>query len=458
MLRSGDLAARLCGPPVAFFLLGRHDLADVVRPLLELCGDDLRHRRAVLCALMVSAAGATDPAQLQAWADEMQAIDDLEPTGLGGLMRWLALAWRGDFVASVEVCVKASLDPRIRQGTRDMFVGIATLDHFSLTDATDDPHGLIERALEVADRSDVAIHRVTCLLGAAWGLAGSDPDRSLRLVRRALDDIANVPALTRLTLPGSASRLLTRLDPRVAAQGLLEQLDATPSRRSFVDLIPLVYATALLHRLGHPSAGSALATMSVSPIAPYLSMMDFVDLARRASSTSNLVSLSELETMVREALTDIVNADDSAGGRRARLTGRPGSGHLATLTCVDATSAGHRANRRGEELGCIVCGLPQAHRCSVGSCEQRAGGEDPDGSGGDGVELVKGQWNCSGVSGCGATPLAVPGGEQGQAGVDEVERRGLSIRQPGVGDCVRRDRSAVRSVLDVGCRPGRWIG
>ncbi|MET0826974.1 MAG: hypothetical protein ABWZ89_10720, partial [Acidimicrobiales bacterium] len=61
-------------------------------------------------------------------------------------MHWLALAWRGDFTTSVEVCVAASLDPRLRQGTRDMFVGIAVLDHFSLTDATDDRHGLIDRA------------------------------------------------------------------------------------------------------------------------------------------------------------------------------------------------------------------------------------------------------------------------------------------------------------------------
>ena len=114
----------------------------------------------------------------------------------------------------------ASLDARLRQSTRDMFVGIAVLDHFSLTDATDDPHGLIDRALEVADRSDVALHRVTCLLGAAWGLAGREPDRSLQLVRRALDDIPDVPALTRLTLPGSASRLLdparSRASPRRA--------------------------------------------------------------------------------------------------------------------------------------------------------------------------------------------------------------------------------------------------
>ena len=42
-------------------------------------------------------------------------------------------------------------------------------------------------------------------------------------------------------------------------------------------------------------------------------MMDFVDLARRASSTGNLVSLGELDTMVRAALTDIVNDVDLPG-------------------------------------------------------------------------------------------------------------------------------------------------
>jgi hypothetical protein len=258
----------------------------------------------VLCALMVSAAGATEPNRLQAWADEMQAIDDADPTGLGALMRWLALAWQGDFATSVQVCVEASLDPRLHRSTQDMLLGIATLDRFSLTDATDDPHGLVGRALEVAGRSDVAMHRVTCLLGAAWGLADTQPDRSLDLVRRALDDIADVPALTRHTLPGGASRLLARLDPQVAAQGLLEQLDATPSYRTFVDLIPVLYATALLDRVGHPSARLALADFTGSASAPYLSMMDSVDLARRAAS-SHLVSLGELAATVRAALVEI---------------------------------------------------------------------------------------------------------------------------------------------------------
>ncbi len=305
--RQGDLAARLCGPPVAYFLLGRHDLADVVRPLLELCEGDPHRIRAVRCALIVSASGATDPAHLQAWADEIQAIDEREPTGLGGLMRWMALAWRGDFVGAIEVCVEASLDDRYHQDTRDMFVGIAVLDHFSLVGATDDPHGLLPRALDVAARSDVALIRVSSLLGAAWGLARTDPDESLRLVRRALADISNVPALTRLTLPGSASRLLSQLDPRVAARGLLAQLDATGERRSYVDLIPLFYAAELLHGLGHEVLGTTLERLTVSPIAPYLSMMDFVDLARRAFAASNPVPLGDLERGVREALAELAD-------------------------------------------------------------------------------------------------------------------------------------------------------
>ena len=304
----GRLAAALCGPPTAFFLLGRHDLADVVRPLLAVVGDDPRQRQAVLCALIVSAAGATDPDQLQAWADEIEATDRGAPTGLGGLMRWMALAWRGDFASAVRVCVEASHDEALAESTRDLFVGIAVLDHFSLTDADADDHLLVERALAVAERSEVALTRVACRLGAAWGLRTSDPGRALRLVRLALDDVDEAPALTRLTLPGSASRLVAQLDPAVAARGLLEQLDATATRRSFVDLIPLFYGATLLNRAGHPAADAALATVTVSAVAPYLSMMDVVDLARRAASVANPVSLVELEATVRVALAELAAA------------------------------------------------------------------------------------------------------------------------------------------------------
>ena len=85
---------RLCGPPVAFFLLGRHDLADVVRPLLDAVRRRRpRQRRAVLCALIVSAVRrAPIRASCRPGPTRSQAIDDASsPTGLGGLMRWLAL-------------------------------------------------------------------------------------------------------------------------------------------------------------------------------------------------------------------------------------------------------------------------------------------------------------------------------------------------------------------------------
>jgi predicted ATPase len=303
---SGDLGARLCGPPVAYFLLGRHDLADVVRPLVDLSAGDDRRTRAVLSALIVSASGATGGAQLQRWASRVRTIDHRDPTGLGGLMQWMAFAWRGDFAAAVDLCVAESLDRRYQPATRDLFVGIATLDHFSLVGATEDPHGLIPRALRVAERSPVALTRVCCRLGAAWGLAGTDPDESLRLVHRALDDIDDAPALTRLTLPGSASRLLTVLDPAVAARGLLTQLTAAGDRRSSIDLIPLFYAAKLLQGVGHPGLGETLQRVTVSPVAPYLSMMDFVDLARRAAAAEDSVPLRELEGIVHDGLVELV--------------------------------------------------------------------------------------------------------------------------------------------------------
>ena len=95
-------------------------------------------------------------------------------------------------------------------------------------------------------------------------------------------------------MPGNAARLLAQLDPRLAAQGLLEQLDSLPARRSFVDLIPLFYAVSVLERVGHPTAPEATASLTMSPIAPYLSMMESVDLARRASLASGTDSLGDL--------------------------------------------------------------------------------------------------------------------------------------------------------------------
>jgi predicted ATPase/class 3 adenylate cyclase len=305
--RSPEMAARLCGPATAFFLLGRHDLGDVVRPLLELCTRPA-DRRAVLSALVVSASGATDPAQVVRWVDEIEAVEADDPTGLGGLMRWIVLAWSGDFDGSVALCARSSDDERFGPATRDLFLGIAVLDQFSLTAITDDLHQIVPRALDVADRADMALTRATCLLGAAWAVAEQSPDWALELIGRALEVIPRAPALARLALPGNASRLLSRLAPDVAARGFLDQLDALPSRRAFVDLIPLLYALEFLRSGGQLPADVDLASVPVGPSAASVSMMDFVDLARRASRLGSPAAVSRLEDSVRRALCRIASA------------------------------------------------------------------------------------------------------------------------------------------------------
>jgi predicted ATPase/class 3 adenylate cyclase len=303
-LGSCDLAARLCGAPSAYFLLGRHDLAEIVRPMLDLCPDHLQ-RRSILAAMISSSAGSVAATELLAWTDEVEELDTLEPGGLAYIMRWLSNVWQGKFGESVDVCLRGADDPELPQSARDMLLGIAILDRFSLTDCVADLDSLVGRALETATRSPVALHRATCRLGAAWALASTDHERSLALVRLAMSDLILVPALPGLTLPGSAARLLAQLDPRTGALGLLERLNARPGRRSFVDLIPVFYGTALLARVGHPHAEPALATISRASAATYLSMMDVVDLARRAAAGSAPVSVTELETLVRIGLTDV---------------------------------------------------------------------------------------------------------------------------------------------------------
>lgn len=190
--------------------------------------------------------------------------------------------------------------------TRALFLGIAVLDQFSLTDTTDDVHRLVPRALDAADRAGMALTRATCLLGAAWAVAEQSPDRALELIGRALDVIPRAPALARLALPGNASRLLSRLAPDVAARGFLDQLDALPSRRAFVDLIPLLYAVEFLRNGGHELPDAELASLPVSPTAASVSMMDFVDLARRASRLGSPADVARLEASVRDALVRIV--------------------------------------------------------------------------------------------------------------------------------------------------------
>ena len=113
-----------------------------------------------------------------------------------------------------------------------------------------------------------------------------------------------MPALTRLTLPGSASRLLANLDAQTAAQELLDHFDVAPSRSRSSTSCRCSTPLTLLDRVGHPAASATLATLSVSPVEPYLSMMDALEYATQISTSGNL-SLLDLESTVRAALADV---------------------------------------------------------------------------------------------------------------------------------------------------------
>jgi predicted ATPase/class 3 adenylate cyclase len=306
---SSALAARLCGPPTCFFLLGRYDLSDVLEPLLDVC-DDETSRRAVVTTIAVASAGGADPLEVRRWCDELVAMDQGRRSAAGALVEWMALSWEGKVDAAVEHCLQAAEDERFSQDTRDLFLGIATTDCFSLTETTANAEQLAARAIEAARRTDAGVQRVTCLLGAAWALLATEPDRSMSLTQEAFRGMPHLPSFLQRTLPGNAARLLTRLDTRSAAIDLLDRLDGEAHPSTYVDLIPAFYATELLHQLGNPRAGVALATLAASPLASYLTLRNFDDVAMRASEQFEPVSLDELTDLLRSELRAIASPDE----------------------------------------------------------------------------------------------------------------------------------------------------
>ena len=227
-------------------------------------------------------------------------------------MRWLASAWRGDFAASVVVCARGRRPTsRLsrRRGTCSSPSPCSTTSAHRRRAPT--TYGLVPLALEVAARTDVALTRVSCLLGVAWAARRPRSRPVGRPRAAALDHIADVPALTRLTLPGSAPRGCcrgsTRRSPREA---LLEQLAATPTPALLRRHDPPVLRcrTARASRPS-PTPPRAFGTVAAHRPAGAGSMMDFVDQARRASASADAVSLRALEATVRRGLAEVARLD-----------------------------------------------------------------------------------------------------------------------------------------------------
>jgi predicted ATPase/class 3 adenylate cyclase len=323
---SSDLARRLCGPPTSLFLLGRVDLHDVLVPLLDVCADPSA-RHAVVRAVAVVCAGGADPGQVRKWSDELNQLEGDQPTGAAQLVEWMALCWEGRIADAIDLCLRAADDRRLAQDTRDLFLGLAMTECFGRPPCALDADVLAARALEAAGRTDVGGQRVTCLLGAAWALHGHEPNRAMSLTHEVFRALPDLPASLQRTLPGNAARLMTRMDTASAACHLLERLDAVQHPSSYVDLIPAFYATELLHRLGNPLAGPALATLAASPIASFLALKNFDGIACDAAARFAPIAVPDLIRQLREELSVLADADEQAAHASSRAEAPPISPH-----------------------------------------------------------------------------------------------------------------------------------
>ena len=264
-------------------------------------------RRAVLSAMLVSASSSTDAAEprglgARGRGDRRARSRPGSAASCGG---WRS-AWQGDFVSSVRVCLEPRADDTAPGAGRSATCSSAS--RCSTTTASPPARrsreGLVDRALEIADRTDVALTRVLCRLGAAWALVAVDPNR-LRSTSSdsALDDVASDP---RAHPPGAARERGAAPErarsQRCAAKPCSSRWTVARPRRSVRRPRPAPLRRRPA-RAGRAGGGSGGARARAGPAARAdLSMMDFVDLARRASSRAIPASILEFESTVRERL------------------------------------------------------------------------------------------------------------------------------------------------------------
>ena len=179
-----------------------------------------QHAEPCCSAMLVSASGATDAADLRAWAARSRRSTTVDPTGLGGLMQWVALAWQGDFLSSVRGLRRGvrrpapvaggarpvrrhrrarPLQPHHRRGGA-VGAGRAGPRHRR-------PHG--GRAHEGAVPARARPGRWSPTSRAAPSSSSTRPSTTSPAI----------PALTRLALPGSAAPAAERARPGGGGQG-----------------------------------------------------------------------------------------------------------------------------------------------------------------------------------------------------------------------------------------------
>ena len=282
------------------------------------------HRRATLCTLMVAAAGTTDPEQLQDVGRRDGRARRAAPDRASAAS---CSGWPASGTAtSTAPSPSASPGPTTsatRPTTRDLLLAIGGAGPLQ-------PHRGHRRTRTGSSSGPWPAPSARRwpwrasppASGAAWGLAATAPDRCVDLVHLAMADLDDVPALTRLTLPGSAFRLLAGLDPQVAARGLLDQLDARPDPSDLRRPDPAVLRGRAA-RPGRPPGGRRRGgrggrTGGTAPVDDGLRRAGPADgvvgTARTTSGTS--------ETAVREALGEIAGRRRAPASVRRRAIGR----------------------------------------------------------------------------------------------------------------------------------------
>jgi hypothetical protein len=161
--------------------------------------------------------------------------------------------------------------------------------------------GCLDRALAIAERTEVPVVRLVSWIALAWALAETDPSGSATFTKAALDAHEPLPVYHRRLTASFLGRFLIGQAPSVAAGVLTRYLEAgdsadtrtarrIPTDRAglgadLADGVALATAIALLGRCGHPLADDGVATLAHGPSRSYLAVLVPARPAAPSSST-----------------------------------------------------------------------------------------------------------------------------------------------------------------------------
>ena len=269
--RRSDLIGPLAGDAAAFLVMGRPAIADGIERALDI---GLADREQVLIAgLCVRRAVASlDVADLQRWIDIALAPRFDDP-----YLRYvqartsISLLWLDDVAGALERLLALRADPQCSPRLRDWASAWAAIIAFSRHVAVDGE--LLADVTRIAATGHSPCVRASAAQGASWGYLDVDPRTALEHVDISLKLLPRLPYFVRrVTIIGSASRVVAAMAPAIGASRLLHVIDER-SPLDALDWTPLVYGALLLDQIHHPVAGPALATLLHSPAAVYFSTL-----------------------------------------------------------------------------------------------------------------------------------------------------------------------------------------